>query len=92
MITIDKKEFLNSSDFINLLKENGFSVKNAQFSKLKAKGVLPPPDILLGLENPRSGWKEETVNDYIDKLKNVQSELKKQNVVGVTQLGNWFNS
>ncbi|WNR83171.1 hypothetical protein LSG23_20695 (plasmid) [Bacillus velezensis] len=91
MTIIKKNTFLNSNDFILLLKKNGFEVKNAQFSKLKSKGSLPPPDILLGKDNPRFGWKEETINDFISKLVSVRNELAKQNISGVNKLGNWFN-
>ncbi|MCJ8223646.1 hypothetical protein P8822_00450 [Bacillus sonorensis] len=86
------KQYLNSTDFVELLNENGFKIKIAQFSKIKKKGgVLPSPDITFGKKHPHSGWKEETIKEYIDSLKHIQSEIKKKNFTGVNQLGNWFN-
>lgn len=85
------KHYLNSTDFITLLNESGFNIRSANFSKMKKKGILPSPDILLGQRNPVWGWKEETIIQFIDSLKHIQNEMKKNKIVEVNKFANWFN-
>ncbi|PEM70030.1 hypothetical protein [Bacillus pseudomycoides] len=87
------KGYLNSKDFIDLLNQNGFEIKHANFSKMKKKGQLPPPDILLGTSSKTAGWKEETVMAYVKTLITIREEMKKNNInmKEVNRLGNWFN-
>ncbi|EJR09008.1 hypothetical protein V7024_16090 [Bacillus sp. JJ864] len=88
------KGYLNSKDFIDLLSQNGFEIKHANFSKMKKKNQLPPPDILLGTTSQTAGWKEETVMAYIETLITIREKMKKNNIdiKEVNRLGNWFSN